>query len=227
MSTQKPAVKQASGKPKSWAKDKPRIPKPPSDYQGVPILRYVEGKESPDYLPWVRALFKVAVEKFGVHAKFIKSGKRFKPLDGVDQDKSSSNENDDDEDSEDGSDNGEEEEIEDKKDAKKKSKKVIESAEQKALRESEELELRKARVAARVKLEIDDLKAIRTIDPQVFAFIMLTISDESAFALGNQKGWDKLEASMDPFKLLKAITRLHFISYNDNQATMGCLRLAL
>ena len=25
---------------------------------------------------------------------------------------------------------------------------------------------------------------------------------------------------MDPFKLLKAITRLHFISYNDNQATM-------
>ena len=49
---------------------------------------------------------------------------------------------------------------------------------------------------------------------------MLTISDESAFALSNQKGWDKLEASMDPFKLLKAITRLHFISYNDNQATM-------
>ena len=99
---------------------------------------------------------------------------------------------------------------------------MIESAEQKALRESEELELRKARVAARVKLEIDDLKTIRTIDPQVFAFIMLTISDESAFALSNQKGWDKLEASMDPFKLLKAITRLHFISYNHHGRR--CLR---
>ena len=80
MSTQKPTVKQASGKPKSWVKDKSRFPKPPSDYQGVPILRYVEGKESPDYLLWSRALFKVAVEKFGVHANFIKSGKRFKPL---------------------------------------------------------------------------------------------------------------------------------------------------
>jgi len=69
-------------------------------------------------------------------------------------------------------------------------------------------------------LEIEDQKAIRTIDPQVFAFIMLTISDESSFALGNQKGWDKLEAAMDPFKLLKAIARLHFVSYNDNHDAM-------
>jgi hypothetical protein len=225
MSSEKSAIKQASGKPKSWAKDKPHNPKTHPNYQGVPILRYVEGKESPGYLTWVRALFKVSVEKFGVHAKFIKSGKRFKPLDGFDHDKSSFYENDDDDDSVIDSDDEDNEdhvevEVEDKKAAKKKSKKAVESAEQKANRELEELELRKARVAARVKLEIEDQKAIRTIDPQVFAFIMLTISEESSFALGNQKGWDKLEAAMDPFKLLKAIARLHFVSYNDNHDAM-------
>ena len=167
---------------------------------------------------------RLSVEKFGVHAKFIKSGKdrpKFKPLDGFDQDRPSLYENDDDDDSEIDSDDEDNEEVEieveDKKAGKNKS---VESAEQKATRELEELELRKARVAARVKLEIEDQKAIRTIDPQVFAFIMLTISDESSFALGNQKGWDKLEAAMDPFKLLKAIARLHFVSYNDNHDAM-------
>jgi len=64
------------------------------------------------------------------------------------------------------------------------------------------------------------LQAIRTIEPQVFAFIMLIISEETFFALGNQKGWDKLEAAMDPFKLLKAIARLHFISHIDNHDAM-------
>ena len=49
---------------------------------------------------------------------------------------------------------------------------------------------------------------------------MLIISEESFFALGNQKGWDKLEAAMDPFKLLKAIARLHFISHIDNHDAM-------
>ena len=162
MSSEKSAIKQTSGKPKSWAKDKPHTPKAPPNYQGVPILRYVEGKESPGYLPWVRALFKVSVEKFGVHAKFIKSGKRFKPLDGFDQDRPPLYENDDDDDSEIDSDVEDNEEIEieveDKKAGKNKSrkdaKKSVESAEQKAPRELEELELRKARVAGRVKLEM-------------------------------------------------------------------------
>jgi hypothetical protein len=57
-------------------------------------------------------------------------------------------------------------------------------------------------------LEIEDQKAIRTIDPQVFTFIMLTISDESSFALGNQKGWDKLEAAMDSLMLQLKIQNL-------------------
>ncbi len=60
----------------------------------------MEGKEPPGYLPWVRALVKVSVEKFGVHAKFIKSGTGFKPLDGFDHDKSSFYENNDDNESE-------------------------------------------------------------------------------------------------------------------------------
>ena len=73
-------------------------------------------------------MFKVSVEKFGVHVKLIKSGKRFKPLDGFDHDKSSFYENDDDDDSgidsydKDNKDHVEVE-VEDKKEAKKKSRK--------------------------------------------------------------------------------------------------------
>jgi hypothetical protein len=135
--------------------------------------------------------------------------KRSKPLDGFDHAKSSFYENDDDDDSEIDSDDEDIEdtikvEVEDKK-ARKDAKKAVESAEQKANRESEELELRKARAAARVTLEIEDQKAIRTIDPQIFAFIMLTISDESSFALGNQKGWDKLEQRWTLLSFLKPL----------------------
>ena len=108
---------------------------------------------------------RLSVEKFGVHAKFIKSGKdrpKFKPLDGFDQDRPSLYENDDDDDSEIDSDDEDNEEVEieveDKKAGRNKSrkhaKKSVESAEQKATRELEELELRKARVAGRVKLEM-------------------------------------------------------------------------
>ena len=50
MSSKKLEIKQASGKPKSWAKDKPHTSKTHPNHQGVSILRYVEGKESPRYL---------------------------------------------------------------------------------------------------------------------------------------------------------------------------------
>ena len=226
----------SNGKASNKDPSKPRTLPP---HEGVEILTYIEGRPSPNYLPWTRALSVKLKDKFGIYGDFIDTGRFRKPLQGYDTESSSDDDHSNLEDGRSDSDESEYEDIVPTRAANLPALSVAQSviaaterekewresrATAKAARQAEQAiqdqadaaEIRKVKLTLRVKARDNDKLKIRDIKPQIFAFIILTISAESFNALKAKAGWKQLRDSNQPIALMSSIAALHFLGHNRN-----------
>ena len=231
--TAKPGNSNANGKTQTRTESSAPRPK---TFKGVPLLQHLLGKASPNYAVWFREALAVGTLEFGEHMCNVMKQIRFKPGqksrirskicpddDSVESDaeaaetavlKANSNLDDisetSDSDQYECSSSDEEDSKERKAEKKKLKKKRLIHWEKKKI---------KLNTMSRIKT--DDIIKIRTQDPQIFAFLLQTLSEESKQVLRTLPNWDsEIVMNVDPYVLMYWIIKYHFVAFNSSPRKM-------
>lgn len=223
--TTKPGDAKAGGNPRQT---------PSKHFETVSLLQYVHGKPSPNYSEWFRKCWTVGTLKFGVHMGHVMEQRRFKPGQNV---KISSKILHGDDSPESGSDDESQSNHSKKPSASPPSSDSedyecsSDSSSDDAEKKKHKRDLKKKRLVhwekTKIKLQSqsnivrDDIIKIRAQDPQIFAFLLSTMSVESQQVFRTIPNWDTaILMSADPYVLMYWINRYHFGAFNADKQVM-------